>query len=127
MIATRLTPRSFLWVAIVGAFPLLALAMFAPQAVTQAFNASGLIPHGHCYLWQPTLVALHGVSDVLIGIAYLCISVTLAYVVYRARHQIPFQWMVAAFGVFIIACGVTHFMEVLTPWTPCTGLQATSK
>jgi len=118
MIATRLTPRSFLWVAIVGAFPLLALAMFAPQAVTQAFNASGLIPHGHCYLWQPTLVALHGVSDVLIGIAYLCISVTLAYVVYRARHQIPFQWMVVAFGVFIVACGVTHFMEVLTLWTP---------
>ena len=68
------------------------------------------MPHGHCYLWQPTLVALHGISDVLIGIAYLCISVTLAYVVYRARHQIPFQWMVVAFGVFIIACGVTHFM-----------------
>ena len=96
MIATRLTPRSFLWVAIVGAFPLLALAMFAPQAVTQVFNGSGYMPHGHCYLWEPTLVALHGVSDVLIGIAYLCISVTLAYVVYRARHQIPFQWMVVA-------------------------------
>jgi signal transduction histidine kinase/ActR/RegA family two-component response regulator len=64
------------------------------------------------------VAALHGVSDVLIGIAYICISVTLAFVVYRARHQIPFQWMVVAFGVFIIACGVTHFMEVLTLWTP---------
>jgi hypothetical protein len=102
----------------VAALPLLALGVFAPQAVTQAFNASGYMPHGHCYLWQPTLVALHGVSDVLIGTAYLCISVTLAYVVYRARDQIPFQWMVVAFGVFIIACGVTHFMEVLTLWTP---------
>jgi len=116
--SARLTPRSVLSVAIVTAFPLLALAIFAPQAVTEAFQASGYMPHGHCYLWQPTLVALHGISDVLIGIAYLCISVTLAYVVYRARHQIPFQWMVVAFGVFIIACGVTHFMEVLTLWTP---------
>jgi signal transduction histidine kinase/ActR/RegA family two-component response regulator len=118
MISVRLTPRAVFSVGIVAALPLLALAIFAPQAVTQAFDATGYMPHGHCYLWQPELVTLHGVSDVLIGIAYLCISVTLAYVVYRARHQIPLQWMVVAFGVFIIACGVTHFMEVLTLWTP---------
>src|SRR5262249_44756233 len=35
-----------------------------------------------------------------------------------ARDLIPFQWMVLAFGLFIIACGMTHFMEVLTLWTP---------
>ncbi|HEY2388077.1 MAG TPA: ATP-binding protein [Candidatus Binatia bacterium] len=99
-------------------FPLVALAILAPQAVTDAFTAGGYMPHGHCYLWQPRLVALHGVSDLLIGLAYMVISVTLAYVVYRARDQIPFQWMVLAFGLFIVACGVTHFMEVLTLWTP---------
>jgi signal transduction histidine kinase/ActR/RegA family two-component response regulator len=76
------------------------------------------MPHGHCYLWQPRLVAIHGVSDLLIGLAYVSISVTLAYIVYRARDHIPFHWMVLAFGLFIVACGITHFMEVITLWTP---------
>ena len=105
-------------VAVAAAFPLVAVAFFAPQAVTEAFTARGYMPHGHCYLWQPRLVALHGVSDLLIGLAYLAISLTLAYLVHRARDHIPFQWMVLAFGVFIVACGVTHFMEVITLWTP---------
>jgi signal transduction histidine kinase/ActR/RegA family two-component response regulator len=101
-----------------AAFPLATLAILAPQVVTNAFSAAPYMPHGHCYLWQPRLVALHGISDLLIGIAYTAISVTLAYVVYRARDHIPFQWMVLAFGLFIVACGMTHFMEVVTLWTP---------
>jgi signal transduction histidine kinase/CheY-like chemotaxis protein len=98
--------------------PIAAVAILAPHAVTQVFEASGYMPHGHCYLWQPDLIALHGVSDLLIGLSYLVISLTLAYLVYRARDVIPFQWMIIAFGLFIIACGVTHFMEVITLWTP---------
>src|SRR5437667_7014213 len=96
--------------------PIGALAILAPHAVTQVFQASGYMPHGHCYLWQPDLIALHGVSDLLIGVSYLAISLTLAYLVHRARDLIPFQWMVIAFGLFIIACGLTHFMELITLW-----------
>jgi signal transduction histidine kinase/CheY-like chemotaxis protein len=103
---------------IAAAFPLVAVGILAPEAVTRAFTAAGYMPHGHCYLWEPRLVAIHGVSDVLIGLAYLAISLTLSYLVYRARDHIPFRWMLLAFGLFIIACGATHFMEVLTLWTP---------
>jgi hypothetical protein len=28
----------------------------------------------------------------------------------------PFSWIFVAFGVFIIACSLTHFMEVWTIW-----------
>lgn len=49
-----------------------------------------------------------------LGIAYLAISGTLVYLVYRARRDIPFRWMFLAFGLFIVACGGTHFMEVVT-------------
>ncbi|AHJ30248.1 hypothetical protein PN465_17780 [Nodularia spumigena CS-584] len=35
------------------------------------------IPHGHCYLWQKPLVALHLVSNALIAIAYYSIPVML--------------------------------------------------
>jgi len=99
-------------------FPLAAVGILAPHALTDAFRAGSFMPHGHCYLWEPRLLALHGISDFLIGMAYLVISVTLAYVVYRARDHIPFRWMILAFGLFIIACGMTHFMEVITLWTP---------
>lgn len=111
-------PRATLPIVLAAAFPLVAVAIFAPRAVTDVFTASGYMPHGHCYLWEPRLIALHGVSDFLIGASYLAISLTLAYLVYRARDHIPFQWMVLAFGLFIVACGITHFMELITLWTP---------
>jgi PAS domain-containing protein len=76
------------------------------------------MPHQYCYLRDPAMVRLHFFSDLLIGIAYVAISVTLVYLVRRGRRDIPFHWMFLAFGAFIIACGGTHFMEVWTLWTP---------
>jgi len=81
-----------------------------------AIGGSGFIPHGHCYLWKPGLVGLHLTSDVLIGFAYLSISLTLLDLV--RRIQLPFRSMFLAFGLFIAACGATHFMAVLTLWQP---------
>src|SRR5215831_16010501 len=95
-----------------------ALLLLSPMPFRGMFGSYGFMPHGHCYLWMPKLIALHVVSDSLIGTAYVAISVTLAYLVYRARHDIPFTWMFLAFGTFIIACGATHFMEVWTLWHP---------
>jgi signal transduction histidine kinase len=76
----------------------------------------GYLPRGECYLWQPPLVLLHAVSDAAIAAAFVSISVTLAYLVRGARPDIPFDWMILAFGGFIIACGATHAMEVWTLW-----------
>jgi signal transduction histidine kinase len=76
----------------------------------------GYLPRGECYLWQPPLVLLHAVSDAAIAAAFVSISVTLAYLVRGARPDIPFDWMILAFGGFIIACGATHAMEVWTVW-----------
>src|SRR5439155_4402809 len=78
----------------------------------------GFMPHGHCYLWKPGLVWLHATSDSLIGVSYVAISATLAWLVYRSRRDVPFHWMILAFGLFIIACGATHFMEIWTLWVP---------
>ena len=80
--------------------------------------ATNFLPHLYCYLGNPSLVWMHVVSDTLIGIAYFSISVTLAYLVKKGRRNIPFHWILLAFGVFIIACGATHFMEVVTIWIP---------
>jgi signal transduction histidine kinase len=78
------------------------------------FAGSWFMPHGHCYLWKPGLVWLHAVSDTLIGGAYVLISFVLYALVRRIR--LPFSTMVVAFGAFIGACGLTHFMEVWNIW-----------
>jgi signal transduction histidine kinase/ActR/RegA family two-component response regulator len=100
---------------VAGALALVALL----AAVTWALrNGSGYMPHGHCYRWEGGLVALHAGSDLVIGGAYLAISATLSYLVSRARGAIPFDWVLVAFGTFIVACGGTHLMEVWTLWNP---------
>ena len=97
---------------------MLALVLIWPGLLQNLLVANGFIPHGHCYLWKPALVSLHLVSDLLIGLSYVAISATLAYLVYKARRDIPFDSVFLAFGAFIVACGATHFMEVWTLWTP---------
>lgn len=75
------------------------------------------IPHGHCYLWKPGLVGLHLTSDLLIALAYYSISITLIYFVHK-REDVPFTWIFLLFGGFIVACGTTHLIEILTLWYP---------
>jgi len=84
-------------------------------------------PHGYCYLWQPGLVGAHVVSDGLIGLSYIAISATLIYLVWRARRLLPFSWMFVSFGVFIVACGATHLIEIWTLWKPVFWLAADAK
>lgn len=87
-----------------------------PQAVRNVLGSEMPMPHGYCYLWNTPLILLHSVSDLIIGLSYVAISATLCYLVYRARRDIPFTWVFIAFGLFIVACSGTHFMEVLTIW-----------
>src|SRR5580704_1881515 len=91
------------------------------------FDGGDFMPHGHCYLWNPGLVRLHLLTDLAIGFAYVAISLTLAYLVGKAKRDMPFSWIFACFGLFIIACGATHFMEIWTLWTPLYWLSGTVK
>ena len=91
------------------------------------FSSRDFMSHGHCYMWNQSLVRLHVWSDLSIGAAYVAISLTLWILVRRARTDIPFHWMFIAFGAFIIACGATHFMEVWTIWTPVYWLSGAVK
>jgi two-component sensor histidine kinase len=98
-----------------------------PALGVRLFGSNDYLPHVFCYLRRPVLVWTHVTADSLIGLAYVAISVTLAYLVYKARRDIPFHWIFLAFGLFIIACGGTHFMEVVTIWKPVYILSAVVK
>jgi PAS domain S-box-containing protein len=89
-----------------------------PEFLNSLFEGGAFMPHGHFYLWHPGLVRLHLLSDLAIGGAYVAISLTLAYFVRRAKSDLPFSWIFVGFGIFILACGATHFMEIWTLWIP---------
>lgn len=88
---------------------------------------SDFLPHQYCYLGNSGLVWTHVVADSAVGLSYLMISGTLGYLIYKGRRDIPFHWMFLAFGAFIVACGGTHLMEVITSWVPVYVLAAAVK
>jgi signal transduction histidine kinase len=93
------------------------VAFFVPQTL-RGIASTQFLPHAYCYLYNKSLIALNLGSDAAIWLSYVSISVTLAYLVYRTRREVPFSWMLLAFGTFIIACGFTHFMEMVVLWKP---------
>jgi PAS domain S-box-containing protein len=90
------------------------------------FNENGLSPHGFCLLWQPGLIWLHVVSDMITGLSYYAIPVALGYFVWK-RPDIDFGWLFWMFAGFILACGTTHFFDVWTLWHPDYGIQGVIK
>ena len=87
------------------------------------FNTEGMMPHGYCFLWQPTLLWLFVISNIVTALAYFSIPVALAYFVHK-RKDIDFKWMLLLFSAFIFACGITHVFSVVTIWYPLYGLSS---
>lgn len=92
------------------------ILMWSP--LTKSLFASNFLPHSFCYLGSQGLIWTHVLADFLTFLAYLAISATLTYLVYKGHREIPFHWMFLAFGLFIVACGATHLMEAITVWFP---------
>lgn len=111
--STRQALYAIAVLSIIGISPFLLWPSLAGRLLS-----SDYLPHFYCYLGKPRLVWTHVIADSLIGLAYVAISATLGYLVYKARRDIPFHLMFLAFGLFIVACGGTHFMEVVTIWIP---------
>jgi signal transduction histidine kinase len=81
------------------------------------FSSDAFMPHGHCYLWEPFLLWLQVFSNGFIALAYISISITLAYLVYKVG-DLPFKAMYLAFGIFIVTCGITHLSHIWVIWNP---------
>ncbi len=90
------------------------------------FNPSGLTPHGFCLLWVPGLIYLHAISDAVIGLSYFSIPLALAAFAAK-RKDLQYTWVIQLFIAFILACGTTHFMAILTLWVPVYGIEGVIK
>ncbi|MDY6948114.1 MAG: ATP-binding protein [Pseudomonadota bacterium] len=86
-----------------------------PDTNVSWFSGEHFLPHGHCYMWTPGILWMHVVADILIAMAYFAIPFVLLHLA-RRRRDLPFHWLLVAFGVFIVSCGLTHVMDVWNVW-----------
>ncbi|HME05687.1 MAG TPA: ATP-binding protein [Bryobacteraceae bacterium] len=104
----------------------LRIAVNVLQNLLSGLFQSDFMPHGYCIRWEPDILWLNVISDALITASYLCIPLLLVSII-RKRNDIPFRWMFLAFGMFILACGATHAMSIVTLWKPVYRLEALIK
>ncbi len=89
-------------------------------------NPAGLTAHGFCLSWAPGLVGLHAASDAVVGLAYFSIPLALAAFAGQ-RKDLKYGWVLYLFVAFILACGTTHLMSILTLWVPAYGVEGVIK
>ena len=90
------------------------------------FDSTGLTAHGFCLLWEPGLIWTYAISDTGIALAYFSIPLALV-VIARRRRDLVFRPLLWLFAAFILLCGTTHWLDLLTLWVPAYGLQAVVK
>lgn len=72
----------------------------------------------------PALMMVMAIANGVIAVSYASIPIFL--VVFKVRRKdLPFSWVLVLFGLFILACGTTHFVHVLGLWWPVDWWQAT--
>src|ERR1700730_13830684 len=89
--------------------------------------STNFLPHWYCFVGNARLLWTTVIADLLIGLSYVAISTTLAWLVRRSGRDLPYSGFFWAFGLFIVSCGVTHFFEILTVWKPVYWLSAAAK
>jgi signal transduction histidine kinase len=93
----------------------------------QSFLAvQGLLPHGYCIAWSPPLLWTLVSADALIAAAYYSIPLGLLSLA-RRRRDLAFHWMFHLFAFFILACGTTHLVGLVSIWYPIYRVDAAIK
>jgi signal transduction histidine kinase len=86
------------------------------------------MPHAVCWRADPHLIWVMVVANAVTFLSYLTICLTLLYLVRRTRGAIArdWAWFVVGFALFIVACGSTHLMDVVTTWIPWFWIDASA-
>ncbi|MBI1317983.1 MAG: GHKL domain-containing protein [Candidatus Hydrogenedens sp.] len=90
------------------------------------FDTSDFMPRWYCGNWTDLHGWTHVISDLLVWGAYMAIPCVLVYFVSK-RRDVPFPRVFWLFGIFIVACGSTHFIEAVIFWEPIYRVSAIAK
>jgi signal transduction histidine kinase len=87
------------------------------QVFAWLLSTNGFLPHGFCLTGDDGIIALNVISDLGIALAYFSIPVFLIILVVRRRDlTLPATFLL--FSAFILLCGLSHVVEVVTYWVP---------
>jgi signal transduction histidine kinase len=89
---------------------------------------SPLMPHAVCWRQDQPLIWTMVITNAITFLSYFSICVTLFYLARKTRLVIRREWayFLTGFALFIVACGSTHLMEVVTTWVPVFWIDATT-
>lgn len=87
------------------------------ESMTHSMSTHGFMPHGMCYLWEPSILWTHVLSDAVIALAYFSIPAALAVFSVR-RPDLVYRPVLWLFVAFILLCGMTHLFSIWTVWNP---------
>lgn len=73
--------------------------------------------NGTCNGWTRELAIAHITTDVLIWLSYMAIPILLIKLI-KVRKDLPFNFFISLFAIFIISCGLTHLAAVITSFYP---------
>jgi len=76
--------------------------------------------HRYC-LVDKSIINAFVMSDLVIALSYVAISVCLIWLVAATQNSRPkwfSGWMITSFAIFIVACGGTHLANVITMYIP---------
>ena len=81
---------------------------------------SSLMPHAVCWRQDPRLIWTMAVTNAITFFSYFSICFTLFYLARKTSRVIVRDWIffLVGFALFIVACGSTHLLEVITTWDP---------
>ena len=90
------------------------------------FDHVSLMPHAECWAAAPRLIWTMVVANSITFLSYVSICVTLLVLVRRTGRVIARDWayFLIGFALFIVACGSTHLMDVVTTWIPVFWIDA---
>lgn len=79
-----------------------------------------LMPHAVCWREDQNLIWTMAITNGITFLSYFSICVTLFYLARKTRRVMARDrvFFLVGFALFIVACGSTHLMEIVTTWTP---------
>lgn len=77
------------------------------------------MPHGGCVLWDPALLTVTILSNLLIALSYFAIPIAIM----SALRPVALRFR-RLFACFIALCGMTHILQIVTVWQPVYWIEA---
>ena len=73
---------------------------------------------GYCYVWQPELVWLNALSDIIIMLACIIIPAVICYKLYITKTKTSHKWLLIGFILLMGLMSVIHLLTLISIWYP---------